>query len=277
MSSSSTTPAINEFADFWRYDIGVNVIPADTKNKAVYIKWSEWQDNPIPEELHNPWKSENKFSDGMAVILGKVWHNKEKQGLYLNGVDLDNLKAIEEICTYKGKAISIKELAQSTLVEQHQDDTNRTHIYIYSHEPFAKKSSDKTTIESIKKIESSEIPAIEVKGEGRHGTLFCSPSIHESGYSYQIIGTREPVIADDFEQHIDNICRKHGISYLDGNGNGKSLSSPLLPIEDLFKPDHKVYEGHNRHEKLLRAMESLIARNRSILSICKIQELARVE
>jgi hypothetical protein len=32
---------INEYADFWRYQIGVNVLPADTKNKVTSIKWSE--------------------------------------------------------------------------------------------------------------------------------------------------------------------------------------------------------------------------------------------
>jgi hypothetical protein len=107
--------------------------------------------------------------------------------------------------------------------------------------------------------------------------LFCCPSIHKNGHSYQILGTQEPVIGDGFEQHIDNICKKYGISYLtDGNDNGRSSSPlPLVPIEDLFKPDTKIYEGHNRHEALLRAMESLIARNRSILSIYKIQELAK--
>jgi hypothetical protein len=57
-------------------------------------------------------------------------------------------------------------------------------------------------------VHLSEIPAIGVKGEGRHGTLFCSLSIHENKYSYQITGTYQPVIADDFEQHRDNICRK---------------------------------------------------------------------
>jgi hypothetical protein len=273
---------INEGADFWRYNIGVNVIPADTKKKAIYEKWSEWQDSQIPEEIHNKWKKEGAFTKGIAVILGKVWYNKEKSGLYLSGIDADNLKAIEEICTYNGKRISLKQLADRTLVEQHQDDANRAHIYIYSRKPFAKKSSDKTTIESIKKIESSEIPAIEVKGLGKHGTLFCSSSVHENGYRYKILGTHIPIIADDFEQHVDNICRKYGISYLGesdcggGNGNGKSNKvNNLLQIEDLFKTDTRISKGHNRHEALLRVMESLISRNKTILHLDRINELAR--
>jgi hypothetical protein len=73
---------INESADFWRYDIGVNVIPADTKNKTTNIKWSEHQNNPIPEDLHHKWKQEGTFSRGMAIIPGKAWHREDKKDLY---------------------------------------------------------------------------------------------------------------------------------------------------------------------------------------------------
>jgi hypothetical protein len=101
----------NKWADYWRYDIGVNVIPADIKNKTIWITWSEWQDKPIPEELHNKWKSENAFSKGIAIILGIVWHNKQinKAGLllYLDAIYADNLKAIQEICTHDGNIISL--------------------------------------------------------------------------------------------------------------------------------------------------------------------------
>jgi hypothetical protein len=247
MTKESTSPLpsstwiINQWADHWRYNIGINVIPASTKNKIIYEKWEKWQSSPIPEELHNQWKRENKFSNGMAVILGKMWHNRQKTGLYLNGIDADNLKAIEEICTYNnGKTVSIKELAKWTLVEQHADNTNKAHIYIYSkHKPFAKKSSDISKPKLGELIKNNEIPAIEVKGEGGDSTLFCCPSIHEDGYRYQILATKEPVVANDFEVHIDNICKKYGISYLwDDNGNSKSLSH-LIPIEELFKPETK--------------------------------------
>ena len=43
----------------------------------------------------------------------------------------------------------------------------------------------------------------------------------------------------------------------------------------MFKPDFTVYEGHNRHEALLRATESLLARNIEILSHDQIKSLAR--
>ena len=31
---------------------GVNLLKANTRDKKTLEKWSEWQDNPIPEELH---------------------------------------------------------------------------------------------------------------------------------------------------------------------------------------------------------------------------------
>ena len=47
-----------------------------------------------------------------------------------------------------------------------------------------------------------------------------------------------------------------------------------IPIEKLFESDFVILEGHNRHEGLLRAMDSLIFRNKEILSKEKIKELA---
>lgn len=66
----SEIQSLNESADFWRYDIGVNVIPADTVNKKPLVSWTEWQDKPIPEKLHNRWKEERAFSDGRCCREG---------------------------------------------------------------------------------------------------------------------------------------------------------------------------------------------------------------
>ena len=257
---------ISDWADFWRYKIGVNVIPADTRRKVIYESWAIWQDNPVPEEVHNEWKASGAFNKGMAIVLGKVWHNLNKRDLYLIGIDLDNQKAIEEVAV-KG----LEDLAQYVIIEQHKDDETKAHIILYSHKPFPKKSSDKSNIDTANKIQANEVPAIEVKGLGSHGILFVSPSIHQNGHPYQILGTKEPDIVDDFVKHINNICIKYSIPYLDGNDNANGL----IPIQDLFKPDFTIFEGHNRHEALMRAMESLIARNSGILSIEEIKQLAQ--
>jgi hypothetical protein len=269
---ASTEPkSINDFADYWRDDIGVNVIPVNTRKKETYESWKEWQDRPIPKELHEDWKASGAFNNGIAIILGKVWHNPQKTGLFLVGIDLDNQKAIEEVCSRNGNTISLSQLSHWTLVEQHLDDLSKAHVLLYSRKPFPKKSSNNHLLSD--KVNSNEIPAIEVKGLGSHGIFFVSPSVHQNGTPYQILGTLEPVIADDFVNHIDNICRKYSIPYLEAadSGNGKALT----PIQELFKPDYTIFEGHNRHEALMRAMESLLVRNSGILSIEEIKSLAQ--
>ena len=129
----------NEWADFWRYRIGVNVIPANTREKITSIKWAEYQNSSIPEWQHEQWKLENAFSGGMAIIVGKVWHNHVKRDLYLNFIDLDNLTAIREFCTRNGVTAPLKDLAKHLLIEQHSDDSNRAHVFCYSTKPFKKK------------------------------------------------------------------------------------------------------------------------------------------
>ena len=86
---SQQTPALdddNNWVDFWRYDIGMNVIPADTRNKITNEIWLKWQSEPIPEDQHKEWKSNGSFNRGIAVILGKVFHNKARTGLYLEPI-----------------------------------------------------------------------------------------------------------------------------------------------------------------------------------------------
>ena len=268
--SSSEEQHYNDGADFWRYDIGANVIPANTRKKETYESWKQWQDKPIPQGLHEQWKSSGAFNQGMAIIPGKVWHHIGKRELYLIAIDLDNQKAIEEVALD-----GLEELAKHLIVEQHRDDLTKAHALLYSHKPFQKKSSDNLTPALNSKLDANEVPAIEVKGQGSHGILFVTPSIHKNGQPYEIIGTLEPIIVDDFVFHINDICKKYGIPYLDGNGDGHIGSSTQIPIQDLFQGDFIVVEGHNRHEALLRAMDSLIKRTMRILGLDEIREIAK--
>jgi hypothetical protein len=248
-SSPSPPPIMdhNAWADHWYYEIGVNMIPAHTKKKKTSVEWKRWQMEPIPEELHDQWKKENKFADGLAAVLGKV-HQGEHIGEYFIFIDCDNLKAIEEFCTKDGQTHSLKQVAERYIVEQYPDDTNKAHIYFYSEILFPKKSSD-TNIVGQK---SDLIPAIEVKGMGTHGIAYCTLSVHKNGQRYQILGTTKPVklsenAANQMKQHIDAICKKYGLHYLQhDDGNGRALT----PIPDLFKDEYVIVEGNNRHLQL---------------------------
>jgi hypothetical protein len=266
----------NAWADVWRYEVGINLIPAITQKKKITVEWKRWQTESIPDELHEKWKRENAFADGMAIILGKVWRG-DHIGEYLVFVDLDNLKAIEEFCTRNNKkTVPLKEIAEQFIVEQHPDDTNKAHVLFYSEIPFTKKSSD-VSIFHRKNFE--DIPAIEVKGNVGHGIVFCTPSVHKNGQRYQILGTIRPIklsedMAKETMEHIDDICRRYGLQYL-ANDNNKAAGNSLVPTKDLFKDEFVIYENHNRHLGLLRAMDSLIKRNYAILSLEEIKEIAQ--
>ncbi len=210
------------------------------------------------------------FAYGIAVVLGRLWRGKNADK-HLNLIDADNQLAIQEICSWNGKTISIEQLADWTLVEQHKDATNKGHIYILSTKPFPTKASDKGKPDTANKIFSNEIPAIEVKNVG--SLSFVWNSIHKGGYRYEFIKWDEKAaLCDEFPRHIDRICKKYGLVYLDEHGRGVGV----IPITELFKRDTVIYEGSNRHLHLqqLRVNNSLIARNKSIFSVDKIKQLA---
>ena len=120
--NNSNINSINNWADFWYYQIGVNVIPADTKNKETYENWSQWQDKPIPDELHEQRKRNGDYNKGIALLPGKIWKD-QFEGKYLVAIDLDNKKAIEEFCKD-----GLEELKQKTLIEQ-TSNPEKIHLY----------------------------------------------------------------------------------------------------------------------------------------------------
>jgi len=240
----------NAWADFWRYEIGVNVIPADTQNKTMSIPWAKWQNNPIPEDVHKEWKATGAFNKGMAIIMGKVWHREDKKGLYFIFIDMDKKQAIKEICSRNCAAITLEQMAQKTLVEQHKDNLEKAHMYLYSPVPFPKKGPD-------------AVIGIEVKGLGEHGLAFCSPSIHKGGHPYEIIGTTEPVVlntkqAGEMIQHINRICLKYGVKYLEKDSKFNRLKPMIQRL--IIDPTLRIPEGE-RHPTLLSTADSLLIRH----------------
>jgi hypothetical protein len=262
--------SINDWADFWFYLIGVNVITADTKNKKTYENWLPWQDEPISEEEHELRNKNGEYNKGIAIIPGLLWRGPYK-GKYLVAIDLDNKKAIEEFCRD-----GLEELKQKTLVEQ-TSNPEKIYIYLIVEREIPNKASDKSNTEILKKINANEIPALEVKSNGK-GIMFCANSPHQKDGNYRIIGTLKPEVFPAFlvEERISLVCKKYNIPYgFCNNSNNNNSNFNIRPsIQELFTPGTKILEGHNRHEALLRIMESLLQRNRGILSLEKIKQLA---
>jgi hypothetical protein len=92
-------PYVNE--DYWFYTIGINVISANTINKTPTEKWSEYQDKPIQSESFEQNKKNGTYENGIAIMPGRVWRGPNK-GKYLVFMDLDNQKAIDEVCSCFG-------------------------------------------------------------------------------------------------------------------------------------------------------------------------------
>jgi hypothetical protein len=78
MESTAIPPLddYNGWARFWYDVIGVNVIPAKTRIKKTFIKWTPYQEGPTPRETFEEWIRNDDFKDGMALVLGKVWRGK---------------------------------------------------------------------------------------------------------------------------------------------------------------------------------------------------------
>ena len=264
---NSNINSINYSADFWHYKIGVNVIPADTKNKQTNENWSQCQDKAISDELHEQRKKNGEYNKGISLIPGKIWRGPFK-GKYLVAIDLDNKKAIEEFCKD-----GLQELKLKTLVEQ-TSNPEKMHIYFIVEREIPNKASDKCNTGILKKINANEIPALEVKSNGK-GIMFCSNSPHQKYGYYHIISTLKPEVfkAQDIENRTKGICDKYNIPY--GFNSNNSTGYLNTTIGDLWKTETVILEGHNRHLELLRIMESELQKNRGIKPLEDIKQICQ--
>jgi hypothetical protein len=170
---------------------------------------------------------QNTFSKGIAIIPGRVWHREDKKDLYFTFLDADKQKAIDELCLRNGKATTLQEMAQKFIVEQHKDNLQKAHIYFYSPIPFPKKSAD-------------SVLGLEGKGLGEHGIAYCTNSMHKDGQAYEITGTTNPLTltadqARELIQHINQICIKYDLQYLERETSSSNISSKMRNvIKNLF-------------------------------------------
>lgn len=206
----------------------------------------------------------------MAIVVGNVWHKEELKDYHLCFIDLDNQRAIQEVCTVFG-AKDVKELSQVTIVEQHLDNKSKAHVYFYTKYALKKKSSDATR--KLKdKLDGNEIPAIEVKCQS-DGLAYCTPSPHKGGYNYEIIGIKEIGRFDGkkIEEKLIEVYKKYDLLFGNDSKNGDTNK---IPMEELLKPDFIIEEGHNRHEAVLRVIEHYYSRYRESKPLAEIEELA---
>jgi len=256
----------NKHADFWRNKIGVNVIPAKSREKTTWIQWTKdprgnWGQEPIPQKIHDEWKEKGMFEQGMAVICGRAWHVEKSYPIWFNMIDLDNELGIKEFCKRKDSSQgTLQEISQETLVEQHANKS-KAHVYSYSAEPFTPITS---AIGPLKeKCDSNLLPAIEVKSQGKY-ISYCSPGPHKDDSLIEIIGTDSvaTVDADRMDFKLQGIRKKYNLSSEKSSPSSEKLNEYLKPsITEVVKRDLKIVAGQNRHEAILRYVESLRNKN----------------
>ncbi|TVP40183.1 phage/plasmid primase, P4 family [Candidatus Nitrosocosmicus arcticus] len=247
----ATKNKIIETLDYWYYEKKVNVIPINSKNKKPNrVNWFSFKTNRIPDNLFETWKREGLFNDGFAVLPGRTYSDNDE--LYLIGIDCDTRQAIEAFSTINGEFKPLETLSLKFMVEQHKDDLNSLHIYFFSPIPFPTKGADTKL-------------GLEVKGsiEG-NGYMASSPTMHSEGHRWEILGTNEPpkltkVQAIEMLQHINIICRKHGLEYIDRN-NGSTITKLRKAIKTLEIDDKNgvvINEGE-RHSALVSIANSIL-------------------
>ena len=169
------------------------------------------------------------------------------------------LVSIEFLTKITGKR-ELHKFAEKTIVEQHKDELHRAHIYFYSPILFPQKSAD-------------SILGIEIKSRGDHGIMFVSPSVHKNGFNYEIIGSaKEPLHlcsqqAIELMRHIDNVCSRYGLKYLEKEEN-KILTERLKKIIKILQLEQEfqyiINEGQ-RHMTMLSLADSLLIHHKNKL------------
>jgi P4 family phage/plasmid primase-like protien len=260
--SSLAEQNYNEGVNFWRYDVGVPTIPGIFRSKRPAVPWEGYQENPPTDEQHKQWLNSGAYSGGIMVFCGAVRYRKDREGLYLVGLDFDKQKAIDEFCTRDGKTASLQELAEKFLVEQHDDSPDKAHVFFYAPFRYPVKRPD-------------NIIGIEVKSSPRDGLMRVTPSMTEKGIPLKIIGATDPPVLSQQEatevlQHLNHICINSGVEYLDkkgANGSASGNSSYITPalrevIKSLRIPfDNKdgiKIPGGYRNVTLLSVADSIL-------------------
>jgi DNA replicative helicase MCM subunit Mcm2 (Cdc46/Mcm family) len=234
--------------DFWFYEVGVNVVPVDSRSKSTSNRWSAEQNEGMKSQDYEQMKKDGEFVKGAAVVTGKVWRGSNT-GCYLAGIDFDNKVAIDSFLQeYKigDKVPTLEELAKYMLLEQHSDSSdNKLHAYAYSKHPLKNKGSDKGKAW----FKEERMPAIEVKGT--KSLMFCTPSMHAGGHRYEFLNTILPPVTEELENVINKILKAHDIEYLDKNDKKTR--------QMLDKLDGKKIVGEgSRHNSLLTKMNAML-------------------
>ncbi len=219
---------------YWPYTAHIPIVQAVTyPKKGIYQKgWNEIDFTKVDFEAE---LKKGEYDNGIALILGKTMlpingNGKAKNECcyYSFALDFDGYDAVEEWFGGGGGGSwdYVIELSKKTRIEWHQDK-GRIHIIFMAKRPIANKQIS---------IKDSKL---EVRCEKQ--PLFSSPSIHETGIPWTVLGIDEIIILNDIqllqlEAKIDQISQGY-----------MSDENKQMYIEWLEDPKTKIKEHEGRH------------------------------
>lgn len=175
--------------------------------------------------------------------------------MYLIGIDCDKEQAIREFSTIRGIFRSREEISKIFRVESHNGKPNSLHIYFFSPIPFPTKGAD-------------DVLGLEVKGTADgSGYMVAAPSLHPSGNRWKVIGTCDSSRlsksqATEMLQHIDKICIKYGLRYLDKkSGIANPVMRNMLRTLTIDKNANVTITEGSRHSSLISIANSILFRH----------------
>lgn len=90
----------NTWVKFYHYDLGANTFPniGYAKTPPKGMKWRNgeinYQENSVSNAQLSEWLEQNKFKDGLSIMMGRLWRGKY-QGYYVATFDADNELAVK--------------------------------------------------------------------------------------------------------------------------------------------------------------------------------------
>lgn len=249
---------------------GINTLPAEKDDpKACWMKWRNgkvnYQKNRIPDEDFDSFD----FTYGVLGMSGPTYDQDGNVNGNLVSLDCDNYPAVQALKKHNN-TMRLENYTKDGIITDSVGEGS-AHVTCKTHKDKPLYSLGSTA------PKASELAAFEVKADSGHLITFT-----KNGKVRPIVSYPDQELEfgfhDDFDKTIEQILNSCGLSYMNGKGNGKGnhASNPnLIPIQELWKDDFEIHEGHNRGEVLLRVMDSLIVTNydKLVLGLITIDEL----
>jgi P4 family phage/plasmid primase-like protien len=237
-----------------QYDAGMNPMPWNTKeNRPVLEEYTRYRETPPTREQIEQWMP-LFVKYGVAQMTG-LCHRGKFKGLYLNCADFDDPIMLDRLL----KIYSLEQISREGIfVEQHHDNKDKAHLWVWSKKPFAKLGPGH---------------GIEVKSGG----MLCNsfPSFNEGGYRYFPVGDSLKIFSDvdggalTNDYFVNVIDRLVDGKYLSGKEE-RTFNANRISIEadnDLIK-----WKKGQRHHKILSYADHLCLKYGDDLSPEQLRE-----